>query len=137
MEIINKREFTQKYNKRTFYSIMGKFFAEKKYKKELPYLDNADTYEWRLFYSGKRLAGFYSLEQKKGFTKIGNIYVIEDFRKVEVYESIIADIMTIDGVVKIITNDINWISILTENGFTQISARGVYKTMEVDNEQKN
>ena len=35
---LQKREFKEDYDKAAFYSIMGEFFAEKKYRDEMPYL---------------------------------------------------------------------------------------------------
>jgi len=36
------------YDRAEFYSIMGKYFVEKKYKEEMPYLENKDEKVWFL-----------------------------------------------------------------------------------------
>lgn len=47
---LQKREFKEDYDKAAFYSIMGEFFAEKKYRDEMPYLVNTEEKEWCLFF---------------------------------------------------------------------------------------
>ena len=47
---LQKKEYNEGYDRTEFYSIMGKFFAEKKYRDEMPYLINTEEKEWRLFY---------------------------------------------------------------------------------------
>ena len=46
---LQKKEYNEGYDRTEFYSIMGKFFAEKKYRDEMPYLINTEEKEWRLF----------------------------------------------------------------------------------------
>lgn len=62
---LQKKEYNEGYDRTEFYSIMGKFFAEKKYRDEMPYLINTEEKEWRLFYEEGVLAGFYGHEEKK------------------------------------------------------------------------
>lgn len=38
--------FKDDYNKNEFYALMGKYFAEPNYKKELPYISNKDNTVW-------------------------------------------------------------------------------------------
>ena len=59
---LQKREFKEDYDKAAFYSIMGEFFAEKKYRDEMPYLVNTEEKEWCLFFANGKLAGFYAHE---------------------------------------------------------------------------
>ena len=45
---LQKKEYNEGYDRTEFYSIMGKFFAEKKYRDEMPYLINTEEKECRL-----------------------------------------------------------------------------------------
>ena len=45
---LQKKEFNKGYDKVAFYSVMGEYFAEKKYRDEMPYLINNEEKEWRL-----------------------------------------------------------------------------------------
>ena len=62
---LQKREFKEDYDKAAFYSIMGEFFAEKKYRDEMPYLVNTEEKEWCLFFANGKLAGFYAHEERE------------------------------------------------------------------------
>lgn len=55
------KEFMGNYNKEQFYSTMGRFFAERVYRKKLPYLYNEREKIWYLFYKRKELVDFVLL----------------------------------------------------------------------------
>ena len=52
------KEFVGNYDKDLFYSIMGKFFAERSYRKKLPYLINDKDKFWYIFFRKGELIGF-------------------------------------------------------------------------------
>lgn len=74
------------YNKSEFYSLMGKFFAERKYKKLMPYLINEDEYEWNIKTDGSgEVVGFISFKENKNRVDIGYFFVddVEDKEKIQ------------------------------------------------------
>ena len=125
-----KKEFQKGYNHAEFYSIMGQFFAEPKYRKEMPYTRNDSNQEWCLFYSGNDLVGFYSHEQKKDLTVISSLYVLEEYRNHEIYKQLITDIVENFAAARTTTNSSQFITTLLEFGFSEVSRRGSYHVME-------
>lgn len=129
-EIISKKEFSSGYNKQEFYSIMGQFFAEEKYRKEMPYMKNNEKREWNLFYRKDNLVGFYSHEQEKGIILISSIYVLEEFRKTGVLTEMLKDMIGGFPEMKIISNNNILLKVLEKNKFKEVSTKGSYKVME-------
>lgn len=58
----------------SFYSIMGKYFAELKYEKELPYLNNKKNDVWFLAFNNNKLIGFMTINETKNKVKLKHIY---------------------------------------------------------------
>lgn len=127
---IKTKEFKPGYDKSDFYSIMGKFFAEKKHRKEMPYLINTDKKTWILFYEDDRLMAFYAHEKRKELTEVSGIYVLEEYRKFGLCHYIIKDAIKKFDWIRIISNTDSLLYILKENGFMEISEKGSYKIME-------
>ena len=127
---MDRKDFNTGYDKREFYSIMGEFFAEEKYKKEMPYMKNSESQEWSLFFKDGVLAGFYSHENKKGCIYISSVYVVEDFRKNGVLSKMITDMISRFENMRMTSNNEILLNALLKNGFKEISARGSYKVME-------
>lgn len=80
------REFKGEYNKSEFYSIMGKFFAEPLYKKELPYLTNRDNTIWHVLIKDNEVKAFSAYEESKNKICFKADYYLED---IEDYEKIL------------------------------------------------
>lgn len=59
------KEFVGNYDKDLFYSIMGKFFAERSYRKKLPYLINDKDKFWYIFFRKGELLAFAVLKLNK------------------------------------------------------------------------
>ncbi len=57
--------FKDDYDRNEFYSIMGKFFAEPFYKKELPYLTNRENTVWYLNIKNGEVVAFSNYEEHK------------------------------------------------------------------------
>ncbi|HBG5344153.1 TPA: hypothetical protein KQG29_001517 [Clostridioides difficile] len=57
--------FKNNYNRKEFYSLVGKYFAEKKYKSKLEYLSNEDNYIWIIAIENNEAHGFTVFEEKK------------------------------------------------------------------------
>ena len=82
--------FKDNYNRSEFYSVMGKYFAEPNYKKELPYISNKDNTVWYVDINkdGEVLA-FNSFEEgnkvefKTTYFKQNNIKSLESIIKLQ------------------------------------------------------
>lgn len=130
---LQKKEFNKGYDKVAFYSVMGEYFAEKKYRDEMPYLINNEEKEWRLFYYGDTLAGFYGHDEKKGQTNVSGVYVLSAFRHSEVCAVMVEDMVYSFSSIRMTTSNPRLISHLRKNGFRELSRRGCYLTMECAN----
>lgn len=78
-----------------FYGLMGKYFAEPKYKKEMPYLINRDTNIWFIaFKKGPKafdkmtLVGFGAVNETKNKIVFEHSFVEEKFRGNGVWKEI-------------------------------------------------
>jgi hypothetical protein len=56
------RGYSEKYNRKEFYGLMGQFFAEPYYKRAMPYLRNKDTYQWLVKTVNKQVVAFTAYE---------------------------------------------------------------------------
>lgn len=68
-------------DKKEFYSITGQYFAEKKYRKESPYLNNEDGRIWFLKFDKDVLIGFGSVQIFKNKIELTGDYIIKEFRQ--------------------------------------------------------
>ena len=57
--------FEGDYDKRLFYSLLGKFFAEREYRKMFPYLVNEEDSIWIVAIENDEVVGFTIFEEKK------------------------------------------------------------------------
>lgn len=72
------------YNKQEFYGIMGHFFAEKKYKKEMPYLGNEEGIEWYLKIKNGIVTAFHAVQKKKGKIEFKYDYYMDDIKDLDI-----------------------------------------------------
>lgn len=77
------REFKAEYNRAEFYSIMGKFFAEPIYKKELPYLTNRNNTVWCVLIEDNEVKAFNAYEESKNKVCFKSDYYLEDIKDYE------------------------------------------------------
>lgn len=77
------KKYSGKYNKKEFYSVMGKYFAEPEYKKLLPYLSNRENDEWIVIEKEGDIVAFSSYARTKAGTNIKSCYYqkLTDARK--------------------------------------------------------
>ena len=130
-----KLEFRTGYDKADFYARTGMFFAEKQYKKEMPYLINTDEKEWCLFYADDHLAGFYAHEQKDSFVAVSGFYVTEPYRRMGLSEYMLTDITQNFSCVRITTCSQHLLKLLNKYHFFRVSSRGSYLTLEWNKEE--
>lgn len=74
------------YDKKEFYSQMGEFFADRIYRKQLPYLINDIDKIWYLIYERNKFAGFFGIKICNDNTLISDIYIMENFDKNNIFE---------------------------------------------------
>lgn len=119
------------YDKSEFYSIMGKYFAEKPYKKELPYAENNANKKWYLFYDDHNFIGFLACEYKKHITLLSCVYVNPEFRNQGYCDKIIKYTIEAlkDCVLQLTTNNPYLVKVSVKNKFEQVSEKGSYKVL--------
>lgn len=73
--------FNDEYDKSEFYSLMGKYFAERKYRNMFPYLVNEEDSNWIVALEDEEVVGFTVYEEKKN--KIIFDYTFGETNKIE------------------------------------------------------
>jgi len=68
---------------------MGKFFAEKKYRKELPYIKNTKHKRWLLCLDNEKVIGFMAHSLKNKILSFSNGYVVRSHRKKGIYAELV------------------------------------------------
>ena len=115
---------------------MGEYFAERSYRKELPYIINDENMEWHLVYEGNTLVGFASAAIDKNKVLFGNMYVLKEHREKGVW-SFMADYLVEkynDQTLQIVTNVDKLINAWKKRGFNEVGNRGSYSVLrrEID-----
>lgn len=70
--------YKENYDREEFYSIMGKFFAEPGYQKDLPYLTNRENTIWYVKTHENSVAAFAAVEVSKSRIEFRTDYYIEN-----------------------------------------------------------
>lgn len=122
------REYMGNYNKEQFYAIMGRFFAERVYRKKMPYLCNERDKIWYLFYRRKELVGFCAIKPLENYTLISDIYVLEQFKDRNVFEFISKYITNhyAKNELQVLTNLEEEKDVWETLGFKVVNKRGTY-----------
>ncbi len=81
------KTFEGNYNKSEFYSLMGKFFAERKYRKMMPYLVNEDNRVWYVVIENNEVVAFITYLEKLGRINIGYCYISDKIEDKKILES--------------------------------------------------
>lgn len=63
-----------------FYRTMGKYFAEKEYKDQLPYISNQEGDIWFIAYNHTTLVGFMAINEIKTKITLKHVFVEEKYR---------------------------------------------------------
>lgn len=131
-------EFIGNYNKDLFYSIMGKFFAERIYRKKIPYLINDKDKEWYLFFFNKELIGFCGVKIGVHCTSFSDIYLLEKYYNSKHLNYMIHHMFELyhSNDIKILTCNEAEIDIFKSLGFKKIGNKGCYSCLlwEVNHE---
>lgn len=77
------KKYSGDYDRKEFYALMGKFFAEPEYQKLMPYLANRDSHEWLVIEKEDEITAFSSYTVTKAGIDIKSCYYykIGDARK--------------------------------------------------------
>lgn len=132
------KKFSRNYNRPEFYSYMGKYFAEKKYQKEMPYLVNRDTNIWFLAFEGNALVAFAAVNEMKGKIVMEHSYVEEEYRKNSIWKRL--NEIRLDYAkehnkpVEVITKEAHLMDYWINNGFTVYRQSGRYHYLRRENE---
>jgi predicted GNAT family acetyltransferase len=76
------------YDRPEFYSLMGKFFAEPEYKKELPYLANREETVWFIAIGKNEVVGFVAVNETNSLLKLSHDYVVKEWRQQGLYDEL-------------------------------------------------
>lgn len=132
------KEFVGNYDKDLFYSIMGKFFAERSYRKKLPYLINDKDKFWYIFFRKGELIGFCSIKIGQKCTSFPDLCILDD-------ENLDDSLFIINYMfnlykmenIKILTCKSNEIKFLKQLGFEEIGSKGCYTNMLWESKREN
>jgi len=127
----NIKVYMGNYNKKEFYSQMGEFFAERIYRKELPYLINDTDKMWYLIYDRDKFLGFFGIKICTGNTLISDIYINDEKNKIEIFKYMANYLVDTyhEEELKVLTKISKEQAIWTKLGFKTVGVRGNYSIM--------
>lgn len=125
------KEMTEKeYN---FFFLMGKFFASRKFIKEMDcqLYSNEDMLWYIYFNKEAKICGFASLEDNEKYSMLDNFLVLEEYRNKgigkEILDHIVNDVMEKD--IRLISRNPIAIKMFKERGFEITGHNGRYEKM--------
>lgn len=132
------KEFGGNYDKDLFYSIMGKFFAERSYRKKLPYLINDKDKFWYIFFRKGELIGFCSIKIGQKCTSFPDLYILDDENLDDLLFIInyMFNLYKMENI-KILTCKSNEIKFLKQLGFEETGSKGCYTNMLWESKREN
>lgn len=132
------KEFVGNYDKDLFYSIMGKFFAERSYRKKLPYLINDKDKFWYIFFRKGELIGFCSIKIGQKCTSFPDLYILDDENLDDLLFIInyMFNLYKMENI-KILTCKSNEIKFLKQLGFEETGSKGCYTNMLWESKHEN
>lgn len=137
--ILEVKEYPAELSEEKFYSLMGKYFAERQYRKQMPYLINDKKYVWRLYFHKNELIGFYHYTYlKKDLIEFGGLYLEEKYRGKGLGKRILFEQNQEFSKYnqKSISNNPIVLQIRNELGFVETGKRGSYTILEKRVEEK-
>lgn len=114
-----------------FYNIMGRYFADKRFIKEMDCQFYDDGFCWYLYYQDDVLCGFASIEPRKGYYYLDNFYVFEQFRNCGIGTQIVQEILKDRCYIRLISKNPYAIKIFEKNGFQEYGHNGQYKRFKI------
>lgn len=122
------KEFIDTCNNGDFYKYMGRFFAERIFRKELPYLINDHEKIWYLFFDHKTLAGFVGVVMNQNSTSFTDFYLLSAYRNEENREFIAKYMLNLYQTekIRILTNSEEEMLLWERLGFLKNGHKGSY-----------
>ena len=116
-----------------FFSMMGKFFSRKEYIKEMgcQFYSN-ENMKWYILYENfDEIYGFASIEDKKNYYYLDNVYIVEKYRNKGYCKKILTKLIeeNNDKPIKLITNNNIALEIYKKYGFKEYAKNGTYIKM--------
>jgi len=124
------KEYIDTCNNGEFYKYMGRFFAERIFRKELPYLINDHEKIWYLFFDKKVLAGFCGVVMNQNSTSFTDFYVLPSYRNfsnMEFMAKYMLDLYHSERI-RILTNSPEEMELWSALGFRANGNKGSYTT---------
>ena len=127
----NIKVYMGNYDKKEFYSQMGEFFADRNYRKKLPYLINDTDKIWYLVYERNKFIGFFGVKICNENTLISDIYIDEKYTKTDIFEYMAKYLVNLynEEEMKVLTKVKKEEAIWIELGFELVGNRGNYAVM--------
>ncbi len=125
------KEYMDTNNNGEFYKYMGRFFAERIFRKELPYLINDNEKIWYLFFDKKDLAGFCGVVMNQNNTAFTDFYLLPTYRNPENMEYIAKYMLDLyhSEKIRILTNSMEEMELWERLGFARGKNKGSYTTL--------
>ena len=117
---------------------MGKFFAERSYRKKLPYLINDKDKFWYIFFRKGELIGFCSIKIGQKYTSFPDLYILDDENLDDLLFIInyMFNLYKMENI-KILTCKSNEIKFLKQLGFEENGSKGCYTNMLWESKREN
>lgn len=114
-----------------FYSLMGRFFADRGIIKELDnQLYNDDKTNWYVYIEKKVIKGFVSVQEKADHNYIDNFYVLEAFRDSTIGGQLLDKTVDSNRKTKTITRNVKALKMFINRGFEEKRRNGRYYYLE-------
>ncbi len=124
------KKYEGNYDRGEFYSLMGKFFAEPAYKKQLPYLVNRESNIWFVAINNDVVIGFVAINETKKIIKLEHDFVEEAYRKNKIYEKLngtrLAYVKDASKALDVIVKEAHLIQYWSKLGFKEYRQNGTY-----------
>lgn len=113
-----------------FYALMGKFFAEPVYRKQLPYLVNRENNIWFIAIENGVVIGFVAINETKNSIKLEHDFVEEACRNNKLYEKLnstrLAHIKDSGKALEVIVKEAHLIKYWSKLDFKEYRQNGAY-----------
>lgn len=124
------KEYIDTCNNEEFYRYMGRFFAERIFRKELPYLINDHEKIWYLFFDKKELIGFCGIVMTQNSTSFTDFYILPTYRNTKNLEYMATYMFNLYRTerIRVLTNSKEEMVLWEKLGFLKGNQKGSYVT---------
>ncbi|MCI8575431.1 MAG: hypothetical protein HFI09_03075 [Bacilli bacterium] len=131
------KEYMETCNNGEFYRYMGRFFAERIFRRELPYLINDRDKIWYLFFDKKDLAAFCGVVMNQNGTTFTDFYILPSYRAKDnmIYIAKYMTEMYESERIRILTNSKEEMELWSSLGYIENGKKGSYTTFIHGEEQ--